>query len=109
MDYKVVMLAAAEEDLKELKIYLVKNFSSATWQDSYGNIKAVVRNLQRFPFAGSIPDEFENLSLQQYRQVLSGMNRIIYEVREKIIYIHIIADARRDLRALLMRRLLRSI
>jgi hypothetical protein len=36
------------------------------------------------------------------------MNRIIYEVRGQTIYIHIIADSRKSLPALLMKRLLRS-
>jgi toxin ParE1/3/4 len=37
------------------------------------------------------------------------MNRIIYEVRQDILYIHIIVDARRDLKTLLIRRLLRTV
>ena len=48
-----------------------------------------------------------SLNLSQYRQVVSGLNRIIYEVRQDTIYIHIIVDSRRDMNALLTRRLLR--
>jgi len=40
-------------------------------------------------------------------KLLVGMNRIIYEVRDETLYIHIICDARRDLRTLLLRRVLR--
>jgi len=57
--------------------------------------------------SGNIPDELLETGLTQYRQVLVGMNRIIYEVRDETLYIHIICDARRDLRALLLRRVLR--
>jgi plasmid stabilization system protein ParE len=106
---KVVILESAEYDLKELRAYLIKNFSVSTWQSSYSQIKEVICHLQRFPLVGSIPDEFENLNLTQYRQVMAGMNRIIYEVRTETVYIHIIVDARRDLKSLLMRRLLRGI
>lgn len=106
---KVVILESAEHDLKELKSYIVKNFSVETWQSTYDKIKAVIRNLKTFPHAGSIPEEFEKLNLSQYRQVISGMNRIIYEVRQDTLYIHIITDARRDLKSLLTRRLLRTI
>lgn len=109
MSMKVVILESAEHDLKELKNYIVKNFSIETWQNSYDQIKAVIRNLKIFSYAGTIPDEFEKLSLSQYRQVVSGMNRIIYEVRQDTLYIHIITDSRRDLKALLTRRLLRVI
>lgn len=40
----------------------------------------------------SIPEEIETLNFNQYRQVLSGMNRIIYIVRRDTSYIHIIID-----------------
>lgn len=109
MNMKVVILESAEHDLKELKSYIVKNFSIETWQSTYDKIKAVIRNLKTFPHVGSIPEEFEKLNLSQYRQVISGMNRIIYEVRQDTLYIHIITDARRDLKSLLTRRLLRTI
>ncbi|MCU6432552.1 type II toxin-antitoxin system RelE/ParE family toxin [Undibacterium sp. Jales W-56] len=107
MDFRVVILDAAEQDLKELRTYILKNFSLETWRTTYGKIKEAIRNLQNFPQAGAIPEEIEKLNLTQYRQVLSGMNRVIYEVRQDVIYIHIVVDARRDMNALLTRRLLR--
>jgi len=73
----------------------------------YPKIKEAVRILKNFPQAGCIPEEIEKLNLTQYRQVLSGMNRVIYELRQDVIYIHIVVDARRDMNALLTRRLLR--
>ena len=109
MNIKVVILESAEYDLKELKVYFIKNPSMLTWQNSYYKIKEVIRNLQLFPYAGSIPDEFESLNLTQYRQVIAGMNRIIYEVRGEIVYIHVIVDARCDLKSLLTKRILRII
>jgi hypothetical protein len=47
------------------------------------------------------------LNLTQYRQILSGMNRIIYEVRQDAVYIHLVVDTRRDLKDVLMQRLTR--
>ena len=109
MNMKVVILESAEHDLKELRGYIIKNFSFETWQNIYAKLKEGIRNLKAFPQAGSVADELEKLNLSQYRQVLSGMNRIIYEVRQDTIYIHIIVDARRDMTSLLTRRLLRII
>ncbi|MGZ8220562.1 MAG: type II toxin-antitoxin system RelE/ParE family toxin [Methylobacter sp.] len=106
---KVVILVSAEHDLKELRTFIIRNFSIETWQNSYDKIKAAIRNLKTFPHAGSIPEELEKLSLTQYRQVISGINRIIYEVRQDTLYIHIITDSRRELKSLLTRRLLRVI
>lgn len=68
MSLKVVILESAEHDLKELKAYLVKNFSVETWQNTYDSIKEVIRNLKIFPHVGSIPEELSKLNLGQYRQ-----------------------------------------
>jgi len=46
--------------------------------------------------------------MRNYRQVLTGMNRIIYEVRGEVLYIHIVCDACKDLHSLLVRRMLRQ-
>jgi len=105
---KIVILQSAETDLTELRTYLIGRFSPQTWQSTYTGLKAAIRHLATLPYSGSIPEEIERLNLGQYRQALSGMNRIIYEVRGQTIYIHIICDSRRSLPALLMKRLLRS-
>ena len=77
---KAVILDSAEKDLKELRAYVIKKFSLEVWQNIFGRIKETIRNLQRFPQVGLIPDEIAKLKWTQYRQVLSGMNRILYEV-----------------------------
>lgn len=107
MSFKVVILESAEYDLKELRSYIIKHFSPEAWQNTYGEIKKAINNLKSFPQSGSLPEELEKLNLSQYRQVLSGMNRIVYEVRQDTLYIHIIVDARRDMKSHLTRRLLR--
>lgn len=108
MSIAVVFLKSAEQDLQELKTYLVRNFGRDAWLASYGRIKESVGILQAFPLAGKLPEELENLNLTQYRQLISGMNRIIYEVRQETIYIHVVCDAHRDMKTLLMKRVLRG-
>lgn len=108
MSLKVVILQSAEIDLKELRTYLTKQFSTQIWQSTYTDLKTVIRDLGVQPYAGSIPEEIEKLNLSQYRQILSGMNRIIYEIREQTVYVHIIADTRKNLPTLLMKRLLQG-
>lgn len=93
--------------MKELKSYMVKSFGKDTWQASYARIKDSVNTLKTFPLGGNVPEELERLNLTQYRQVVSGMNKIIYEVRQVVIYIHIVCDTRKDMQSLLTRRLLR--
>lgn len=107
MILKIEILESAEYDLKQLRRYLIKNFSTKSWQTSYQNIKSSIRNLKEHPKIGVIPEELEKLSLHQYRQVISGHNRIIYEVRLQTIYIHIIIDSRQDFKSLLLKRLIK--
>lgn len=107
MSFQVVFLKSAELDLKELRGYMVKNFGKDAWQASYAKIKDAVNTIGTFPLGGNVPEELERLNLTQYRQVISGMNRIIHEVRQEIIYIHIVCDTRKDMKSLLTRRLLR--
>ena len=104
---KVLILASAQADLLSLRGYVVKNFSAAPWQVTYTKLKTGIQNLATFPHLGAIPPELESLGLTQYRQILSGMNRVIYEVRQDKVYVHLIVDARRDLKEVLMQRLLR--
>jgi len=58
--------------------------------------------------AGRVPPELESLNSFQYRRVLSGMKRIIYEVRDGTAFIHIVCDTRRDLHGLLMKRIVHA-
>lgn len=104
---KVVFLHDAEEDLKELRRYVATKFGNDTWLETRRQIKATTKALVIFPQSGNIPDELTELGMTQYRQVISGVNRIIYEVRDDLLYVHIVCDTRRDLRDLLARRLLR--
>ncbi len=106
MKYHVVFLEQAERDLYELKHYILDHFSSIIWQQCYANLKKSIKMLQLFPASGSILPELHALNLTQYRQVISGKNRIVYEVRETTIYIHIVCDTRKDLHSLLFRRML---
>ena len=107
MTFEVVILKSAEQDLRELRTYLLKNFGREAWLDSYTTIKVAINNLKTFPYSGSTPDALEQLNLAQYRQAIAGQNRIIYEVRQKTVYVHVVVDTRRDMKSFLTRRLLR--
>ena len=104
---KVVILDSAEQDLKDLRRYILKEFSRDAWLKTFDKIKTSIRNLAKFPLLGAIPPELEALHLTQYRQIASGKNRIIYEPRPDAVYVHMVVDARRDMTSLLLQRLMR--
>ena len=100
------ILESAERDLKDLRRYILDNFTPDHWQSAYADIKKAVRGLREFPRSGVVPDEIAQLGQTQYRQILSGKNRIIYEMRADEIFVHVIVDMRRNLSAHLSKRLL---
>ena len=108
MTVQVVILQGAEADLHELRHYLLRRFGRPHWRDSKQAIARALARIASQPRPGKLPEELLALNLAQYRQVLAGMNRIIYEVRGGMAYVHVICDVRRDLRALLLRRILET-
>ncbi|BCG05348.1 hypothetical protein PPGU19_099160 (plasmid) [Paraburkholderia sp. PGU19] len=56
---------------------------------------------------GSNPPELMDFPLTGYYQVISGRSRIIYQIANDTIYMHIISDTRRELKAILAKRLIR--
>lgn len=108
MSFQVVFLRSAEADLKELRTYVIRNFGKNIWQLSYEKLKEAISSLQTFPLEGKIPEEIARLNQTQYRQIISGMNRIIYEIRQETVFFHIVCDTRKDMRTLLTTRLLRT-
>jgi len=106
---KLVFLEGAEHDLHGIRRYVLKNFGPEGLQDTSKKLRETLRLIKTFPQSGAIPEELSELGMENYRQVISGMNRLIYEIREDTAYIHIVCDTRRNLRALLSRRLLRVV
>jgi toxin ParE1/3/4 len=105
--FSVVILKSAEQDLKEIKRYIAGKFGLEVWQATLTTLRESIHTLQTHPHAGRIPDELSTLNPGQYRQIISGMNRIIYEIRAQTIYIHIVCDSRRDMQRVLMQRIIR--
>ncbi|PRZ45352.1 type II toxin-antitoxin system RelE/ParE family toxin [Paraburkholderia fungorum] len=105
---KSVFLAPARADLNDLRRYIINKFGGNTWIETRAKIQHAVAQIEEFPLKGSVPPELNDFHLLGYYQVLSGMNRIIYQIDNNTIYIHIIADTRRDLKDILAKRLMRT-
>lgn len=58
------------------------------------------------PQRGSFPGELLTLGIRDYRQAFFKPYRVIYRVLGDQVYVYLIADGRRDMQALLQRRLL---
>lgn len=106
---RAVFLAPAKADLQDMRRYIINKFGGKTWLETRTKIHGTVAQIEEFPRKGSVPPELNDFHLLGYYQVISGMNRIIYQIDSEndIIYIHIVADTRRDLKDVLAKRLIR--
>jgi plasmid stabilization system protein ParE len=106
MTFKVVFLHTAAEDLKEIRRYIRKHFSQDVWLNAYAKIKKAILSLEKFPFSGHVPEE---LASTHFLQIIAVKNRVIYEVSDQTVYIHIICDSRQDFKTKLARRPIRML
>jgi toxin ParE1/3/4 len=65
----------------------------------------VAESIAALPHRGTRPRELPPGLQAEFRQAFFKPYRVIYEIRLEMIVVHLVADGRRDLRSLLMRRL----
>ncbi|MBI5783883.1 MAG: type II toxin-antitoxin system RelE/ParE family toxin [Rhodocyclales bacterium] len=104
--YPVLLTAGAEQDLESIYDYIAEYDSPANADYVLDRLTKAAEGLATFPERGSYPKELLALGIKEYRQVFFKPYRMIYRVIGKQVYIHLIADGRRDMQSLLARRLL---
>jgi len=106
MRYEVLLTSGAESDLEELYRYIEAHDSARRADYVLDRVMDVADSLATFPERGSHPRELLALGIREYRQSLFKPYRLIYRVIGRQVFIYLIADGRRDMQSLLMRRLL---
>lgn len=104
--YAVLLTAGAEQDLESIHEYIAESDCLAKANHVLDRLMSVVDGLSRFPERGSYPKELIALGIREYRQTSFKPYRVIYRVMGKKVFIHLIADGRRNMQSLLARRLL---
>jgi toxin ParE1/3/4 len=106
MLYEVSLTKDAERDLEDIYFYIVKNDSLASADHVLERIVHATDALRTSPDRGSYVNELRPLGILEYRQVFFKPYRLIYRVHAKQVVVYVVADGRRDMGSLLMRRLL---
>jgi toxin ParE1/3/4 len=104
--FEVRITKGAEGDLEALHNYIAINRSDAEADALLDGLLDKISTLERFPLRGPICPELDRLGIAEFRQIYHGPYRLIYRMNDNLVYIMIIADSRRDLKALLEQRLL---
>ncbi|MFM0061401.1 type II toxin-antitoxin system RelE/ParE family toxin [Paraburkholderia phytofirmans] len=101
LDYRI--LPTARIGIDELRSYVVRTFGWETWRQTSAQLQETITHIRQFPASGHLPVELEGFIEDGFRQALSGKNRIIYQVRDDTLFVHLVVDVRRDLRSLLQK------
>ena len=104
--FEVLLTAGAEQDLESIYDYIAEFDCVANANRVLDQLLKTVENLARFPERGSYPKELLALGIKEYRQTMFKPYRVIYRVSGDQVIIYLIADGRRDMQAVLARRLL---
>ena len=104
--YQVAVDPAAEDDLNDIADYIAEHDSVDRAIHVTTQIERRIARLQAFPNRGGHPQELLDHGIREFREIHFKPYRIIYRVLEREVVVVLIADGRRDMQALLTRRLL---
>ena len=104
--YEVLLTRGAEQDLESIHDYIADHDSAASADHVLDRLMKVVEGLAQFSERGSYPKELAALGIKAYRQTAFKPYRVIYCVLGSQVVIYLIVDGRRDMQAVLARRLL---
>jgi len=106
MPYEIALTKDAERDLEEIYSYIAKHDSRGSADHVLERLILATEALGMSPDRGSYVNELRSLGISEYRQVFFKPYRLIYRVHANQVIVYVVADGRRDMGALLARRLL---
>lgn len=105
MSYKIILTQGAKDDIEDIYTYIAQNDGQLRANGIVEQLLETISTLKNMPNKGSIPKELQEIGIADYRQTLFKIYRIIYEIQESEIIIMLIADGRRDMKALLAKKI----
>jgi toxin ParE1/3/4 len=104
--YYVAVTESASNDLNSIVDYIQNQDGPAKADYVLDRIHEVMESLAVAPDRGPYPPELAGLGIRDFRQAFFKPYRIVYRVVGHTVYVDLIADGRRNMPALLSRRLL---
>jgi toxin ParE1/3/4 len=108
MTFNVFLTDDAARDVGELITYVEDQDSVQSAQRILNGFEKLFRSLSHLPSKGEYPKELLELGIKVYRQAHFKPYRVIYRIEGPNVYVLVVADGRRDMHALLLRRLLKT-
>lgn len=105
-NFTVYVLRSAEQDMLEIAEDVARRASEVTAERLLNGLLDCASTLEHFPDRGAVPSELAQLGIREFRQLIFQTYRLIYRVQGGSVFVHVIADGRRDMQQRLERRLL---
>jgi toxin ParE1/3/4 len=106
MLFEVLLTEDAARDLREIYDYVAEHDAPAKADYVLKRLEKIINGLSRFPSRGTYPRELLAVGIRDYREAFFKPYRVIYRTTGPKVYVYLIADGRRDMQTLLLRRLL---
>lgn len=106
MAFEVMLTEDAVHDLEGIYNYIAAHDAQESAAHVLDQIEKAFQNLAQLPERGAYPKELKVVGIRHFREVFFKPYRIVYQVLGETVYVMLIADGRRDMQALLQRRLL---
>ena len=110
--HDVVLTDDAQQDLQELYDYIADHDAPAKADHVLNSIEQLLASLAHMPERGAWTKELLALGIREYRETYFKPYRVIYRIAQndihRMVYVYLIVDGRRDVQALLQRRMFRT-
>ena len=106
--YQILVSVEAEKDIEDIFDYIAKKDSPENALYVLDMLENLILSLDENPERGHYPPELSRQGIKEYREIIFKPYRVIYEILNKKVIIHLCVDGRRDIKTLLERRLLRE-
>ena len=105
--YQVYLTIDAEQDIDDIYDYITNKDTIENADHVLDELETLILSLNHNPERGVYPPELIQQGIKDYREVFFKPYRAIYEVIGNKVIVHMCVDGRRDMQALLERRLFR--
>ena len=106
MKYEVRIDNVASDDLYAIYRYVANNDSPAKAGNLIDSIQKAITSLETMPTRGNYPPEMQRWGILDFREIFFKPYRIIYEIKDKTVFVHAVLDGRRSCEDLLQQRVL---
>jgi len=105
--YQIILTSEAERDVFDIYDYIAKKDTPHNAEYVLDNLESLILSLEKAPERGHYPPELSVQGIKEFKEVVFKPYRAIYEITGSKVIVHLCVDGRRDMKALLERRLIR--